>query len=329
MQTVRLPASQFERLRTGTVAVSDRPAIFVIEGPGAAACLQGLLTNDVEKPGLGGFVYGALLTPKGMIAVDFWVMRHGGTFLLLADRAGHDPGEELFRRQLPPRLAKVTDRSESWEVIWLLGGGAAELARSLGCLPDLAPGHAAEVQCGDGTVWIGRARVTAPFAWVVAGPPEGLAGFRSSLETAGATPGDHDHLVAARVLAGFPTLGADIGDRTLPQEVRFDEIDGLSYTKGCYVGQETVARVHFRGHPNWLLRGLVAANGTLGAGEELSIDDRVVGAVTTALVIDDAPRLALARVRREVEPGTEVRQGDRGARVVALPFDPGALGPRP
>jgi len=326
VQTIQFPAARLARLRTGAVAVPDRPVLLGIEGPGAVACLQGLLTNDVEKPGEGSLVYGALLTPKGMIAVDFWVMRHGGAFLLVADRAGHQTATELFRRQLPPRLARVTDHTDEWEAIWLLGGGATDLGQSLGCVPELGPGQAALVECGAATAWVGRARPQAPFAWTVAGPPDSLASIRRSLQAAGAEEGDRDDLLAARVLAGFPTLGADIGEKTLPQEVRFDEIDGVSYTKGCYVGQETVARIHFRGHPNWLLRGVVPTDGRAVSGGDLALDDRAVGTVTTTLEVDGAPRLGLARVRHEVEPGAELRQGDGSVRVVSLPFDPSLTG---
>jgi folate-binding protein YgfZ len=303
------------------VLVLGRPTLLGIEGPGAVTCLQGLLTNDVEKPGDCSLIYAGLLTPKGMIAVDFWVMRHGGAFLLLADPLGREPALELFGRQLPPRLARVTDHSEAWEAIWLLGGGAAEMGQSLGCVPDLGPGQAALVECGPRAVWVGRAKATAPFAWVVAGPPEALAGIEASLRDAGAAVGTRSDLRAARVLAGFPTLGADIGAKTLPQEVRFDEIDGVSYTKGCYVGQETVARIHFRGHPNWLMRGVVPTNGRPLSDGALELEDRTVGSVTTLLEVEGEPGLALARLRHEVEPGMELRQGEGTVQVVALPFN--------
>ena len=325
MQTVRLSADHLRTLHAGTMLVSERPAVFEIEGPGAVACLQGLLTNDVEKPGDGSLIYGALLTPKGMIAVDFWVMRHGNAFLLIADRAGLEPARELFRRQLPPRLARVADHSDEWEVAWLVGAGAAELGRSQGCVADLGPGHAALVDGTRGPVWVGRARAASPFAWLVAGPPDAVAPFRSSASTAGAVAGAHDELLAARVLSGFPTLGADIGVRTLPQEVRFDEIEGVSYTKGCYVGQETVARIHFRGHPNWLLRGVVLPPGATGLSETLSLEGRDVGSITTALQVNGAARLALARVRREVQPGTELATDAGPVTIVALPFPPATI----
>src|SRR5204863_149594 len=76
---------------------------------------------------------------------------------------------------------------------------------------------------------------------------ERLAG---RLAAAGAVEAEPAMLELARILAGWPRLGAEVDDKTIPQEVRFDEIGGVSYTKGCYTGQETVARLHFRGHAN-------------------------------------------------------------------------------
>ena len=127
-------------------------------------------------------------------------------------------------------------------------------------------------------------------------------------------------LHAARILAGWPALGVEIDEKTLPQEVRYDEIGGVSYTKGCYTGQETVARIHFRGHTNRELRGLALA----GAGRARRADGLARregsrhGALDAHAWTDRT--LGLALVRREVEPGSQVVAGGRGATVVTLPF---------
>ena len=134
----------------------------------------------------------------------------------------------------------------------------------------------------------------------------------SRLVAAGARPGDEGDHQAARILAGWPALGAEIDGRTLPQEVRYDEIGGVSYTKGCYTGQETVARLHFRGHPNRELRGLwwrsdepEALNG--GSRSVLS-GEREVGSVRSRLVVDGRA-IGLADTSPGGGPG---RRSDRG-----------------
>ena len=86
---LRLDRARLDRVRHGATLVTDRPAVVRITGPGALACLQGLLTNDLDRPGDRTLVYGALLTPKGMIVVDAWVLRQGDSFTLIMPRSGH------------------------------------------------------------------------------------------------------------------------------------------------------------------------------------------------------------------------------------------------
>ena len=135
-----------------------------------------------------------------------------------------------------------------------------------------------------------------------------------------ATVGDERDLAAAAILAGWPTLGREIDERTLPQEARYDEIGGVSYTKGCYTGQETVARIHFRGHVNRQLRGLVLEGAEPLTNRALMLAGKEVGHVKSAMSVDDRV-LALGMIRREVETGAVISAGDRAARVSRLPFE--------
>ena len=96
---VSLDRARLDRLRQGAVVVRTEPAAFNVTGMGALQCLQGLLTNDLVKPGDHSLVYGALLTPKGMIVVDFWVLRRPQGFLLLAERDGREAALDLFQER--------------------------------------------------------------------------------------------------------------------------------------------------------------------------------------------------------------------------------------
>jgi tRNA-modifying protein YgfZ len=311
---------RLERLRRGAVLVVGEPAVFWVEGPGALPCLQGLLTNDLEKPGEHSLVYGALLTPKGAIVVDHWVFREPERFVLIAPINGRLASVDLFQRQLPPRLARVSDATGQVEVAWLVGGQAfAALARSpVKPIPDAA-GRTVALEYPHGRLLLGLAPEPAPFAAIAVGPRTAIRDFARLLDGAGVEAGTPEDAEAARILAGWPALGAEIDDRTLPQEVRYDEVGGVSYTKGCYVGQETVARLHFRGHTNRELRGLVWREGAGIAGTEITASDRQVGTIRSTLALDDR-LLGLAPIRREVSVGDEVDAGGKKARVVALPF---------
>ena len=311
---------RLERLRRGAVVVVGEPAVFWVAGPGALTCLQGLLTNDLDKPGDHSLTYGALLTPKGAIVVDYWVFREPDRFALVAPIEGRLASHELFRRQVPPRLARLTDATGQVEVAWLLGSQAfAALARSsIKPIPDAA-GRTVTLEYPEGRLLLGLAPETAPFAAVGLGPGATVRDFVAALAGVGVEHGTAEDVEAARILAGWPALGAEIDDRTLPQEVRYDELGGVSYTKGCYVGQETVARIHFRGHTNRELRGLIWRGAAPLEGDAVTAAGRSVGTVRSTLVLDDR-LLGLSPMRREVAAGEEVEAGGRPARVVALPF---------
>jgi folate-binding protein YgfZ len=146
-----------------------------------------------------------------------------------------------------------------------------------------------------------------------------MAEVDARLAGAGCAVGGVEDAEAARILAGWPALGAEIDDKTLPQEVRFDELGGVSYTKGCYLGQETVARIHFRGHPNRELRGLEWEDASPLEGRSIEGAGREAGTVRSTLLAGGR-RIGLAPIRKEVTIGDAVTAGGRPARVVALPF---------
>jgi folate-binding protein YgfZ len=280
-------------------------------------CLQGLVTNDLVSPGANSITWGALLTPKGMIESDLWSLRHGDDLILVLPLAGMVKTLATFKRSLPPRLARTEELTESWSSLLLIGGNAEASLRDTGAVPALpAAGHLLSTENG---VIIARAPAGAPFDFLVVGPDTHISALDERLGKVGGAMGDADDAEAARILAGWPALGAEIDDKTLPQEVRFDELGGVSYTKGCYLGQETVARIHFRGHPNRELRGLEWEDALPLIGRTIEGMGREAGTVRSTLIVGGR-RLGLAPIRREVAIGEIVVAGGRSARVVALPF---------
>jgi len=320
-----------QALGSGAVVATVPAGVFDLAGPGALACLQGLLTNDLDAPGDGAFVYGALLTPKGMIVVDGWAARHGDTVRFTVPGEGRARAAEIFRRSIPPRLARVSDRSDELRVLRLAGPSALALAEAARVPVPGSPGRAEEA---DG-VEISRASEVAPFALQWTGPAAAIDAIRQRLLPAGAVGEGPAVLELARILEGWPGLGSEVDDRTLPQEVRYDEIGGVSYTKGCYTGQETVSRLHFRGHANRGLRGLRLAGGPGAewpAGPPVQLGERDVGRLTSVAWVPEGPWgsgawMGLAMLRREVPDGAAVRVGLVDASVTALPFPRPRYGP--
>src|SRR5437764_12988956 len=111
-------------LYTGAIVTRVEAGVVALTGPGAVTAAQGLLTNDVEKPGDGAFVYGALLTPKGMIVVDAWVARLGATMSFAVAAEGRERALAIFTRSVPPRLARLADRTTELAVHRLGGANA-------------------------------------------------------------------------------------------------------------------------------------------------------------------------------------------------------------
>jgi folate-binding protein YgfZ len=144
--------------------------------------------------------------------------------------------------------------------------------------------------------------------------------LRSALIDAGAVEVSESAAEIIRVERGRPRYGIDLDESTIPQEAGLNE-RAVSFTKGCYVGQETVARLHYKGKPNRHLRGLRLSE-PIEPGAELRLGERPVGRLGSSVLSPALGPIGLALVRREAEPGATVAVGDDGATAVVseLPF---------
>jgi len=328
-----VPAEIVDRLRAGAVVAAAEVGVIDLTGSaeGAITCFQGLLTNDLEKPGDGAFVYGALLTPKGMIVVDGWAARLGSRVRYTVPAEGRERALAILQRSVPPRLARSADRTADTTVLRLAGAHAVAVMGAAGLPVPHAANRVMESSAGGVALEVARTSDVAPFVFQVTLAAEHTEPVRTRLIEAGAYSTNADALELARILAGWPRLASEVDEKTLPQEVRFDEIGGVSYTKGCYTGQETVSRLHFRGHANRQLRGLLFESDPPAAPASgwsvVTHDEQDVGRVTSIAWLPDGGGSVLGRwiglaiLRREVPIGATVRAAGREARVVALPFD--------
>src|SRR5947208_1086859 len=141
LDAVQITPSLTHALRAGAVLARADAAILTLTGSGAVTCMQGLLTNDVEKPGDGAFVFGALLTPKGMIVSEGWSGRAGDTVRFTVPAEGREAALTIFRKSIPPRLAVVEDRTETTSVLRLAGARALAIAEAARLAHPTAPGH--------------------------------------------------------------------------------------------------------------------------------------------------------------------------------------------
>jgi folate-binding protein YgfZ len=328
-----VPPEMIDRLRAGAIVAPAAVATVDLVGPaeGALTCFQGLLTSDIEKPGDGAFVYGALLTPKGMIVVDGWAARLGSRVRYTVPSEGRERALAILQRSVPPRLAKSTDRTADLVVLRVAGTHAAAVLVAAAIPVPQASNRVMEGSIDGIAVEVARASDVAPFVFQIVAAAQDVTRIRGRLVDAGAYAADAAALELGRILAGWPRLASEVDEKTIPQEVRLDEIGGVSYTKGCYTGQETVSRLHFRGHANRQLRGLAFAPDPPAAPASgwsgVTHEERDVGRVTSIAWLPDGGGSVLGRwiglavLRHEVPLGATVRAAGREARVVELPFD--------
>src|SRR2546422_138057 len=213
----RVTAATVAALRTGAVLARAEAGVVALTGPGAVTCFQGLLTNDIEKPGDGAFVYGALLTPKGMIVVDGWATRHGTTVSYTVPAHGRERALEILTRSVPPRLARLADRTAELAVLRLTGPQALAVAEAAGLAVPSTAGRAAQAVTGDASADVARPGDVAPFALQFSLPADRADALRERLVAGGALWADSDALEFARILAGWAALGAGVDGKTVPQ----------------------------------------------------------------------------------------------------------------
>jgi tRNA-modifying protein YgfZ len=285
-----------------------------LTGAGAKEFLEGQVTNAIEALNPGQGVYAAFLSPKGKMLGDLRVLDLGDELFLDTERSALQELFNMIRRYRIGYDVELHKRTIERGLLSLVGPEARAVAGA----EDLAAAeHANAAGEVDGT----RVRLVATDTGVDllcdAAETEALA---AALRGRGAVDVDEAAAEVLRVEAGRPRYGIDVDDTVIPQEAGLNE-RAVSFTKGCYVGQETVARLHYRGKPNRHLRGL-RLSAPAAHGDELRLGERVVGRIGTAVVSPRHGPVALALVRREAGPGASVAVGSGGetAEVVALPL---------
>jgi folate-binding protein YgfZ len=289
---------ELEALQTnvGVVDTSERGAVLAT-GPDAWSYLQSLVSADLDPLGDGQGVHSLLLTPQGKLDVDFRLLWVGDEVWLDCDPGF---GEQLAASLLRFRIrvkCEVTDRTGEWGSVAVRGPNALDAASALDVqVPDAPHAHVPFEEAA-----VVRAPWPAGDGFDVVGPAATVATAAGRLSAAGVAACSTDAYEALRIEVGVPRQGYDLDEKTIPQEA-FLELDAVSFSKGCFLGQELVCRIDTRGRVNRYLRRLTAIeDGRPPRGAEIVAGEKVVGTVTSS-----APTGALGYVRHEVEPPAEV-----------------------
>jgi tRNA-modifying protein YgfZ len=337
------PASEYRATRDAAgVAVRSDLAVLRMWGKDPVRMLHGLVTNDVTVATSERGVYAVMLTPKGRTIAEMRVFRRAGEeaeLLLVLPREALEGATAHLKKFVPPMFARWADVSADTAVLGAYGPGSpALLEEVLG--PDL-PSASEEAAvdrgpAGDGPLiaFTREAGGLPGYDLIVPGSnaPALWKRLHEAADRQGGSAIGSGALETLRVEAGRPRYGAELSEETIPTEA-FEAIGwmprSISFTKGCYTGQEVIVRIAHRGHVNRHLRGLLLGDAPAPPAKSKIFDPATgknVGWITST-VISPLVRetIALAYVRREIPPGSTVSVGSgegAEARVVDLPFSP-------
>src|SRR5919202_628494 len=304
------------RALTESAGVVDRSELgkLALTGDQAAEMLNGQVSNDVEALAPGTGCYAALLTNKGKMLGDLRVLDTGEELLLITERGALQALFDQLRRGMIGWRAELHKRTLQQGLLSVIGPRAREVTGA----GDLPADEHASVR---GEIAGAHVLLVATHLGVdVICAAEDTPRVRDGLVAAGAVAVDEAAAEIVRVESGRPRYGIDLDDTTIPQEAGLNE-RAVSFTKGCYVGQETVARLHWRGKPNRHLRGL-RLSALAPSGAPLRLGEREVGRLASVALSPVHGPIALAIVRREAAVGDSLAVGDGSvtAQVVELPF---------
>ena len=305
------PAAEYAALNEGAALVDhSHRTVLRLAGKKAVEMLNAVLTNEVpEEVNLG--VYALLLNPKGRIQTDLRVLKRGEEVLIDVAPEGTEAAKELLGRYAPFYRVEVEDLAP-WGVLGLYGPRAKGLLDGL----DLAEHETAEVKLGEADLLAAGVAVPVP-GYDLLGPAGDLRAALDHLLRRGADPAGLHAYETARVEAGVPRFGSDITPENFPAEAGILE-RAVSFEKGCYPGQETVARMHYRGHPNKKLHRFVVEGSPALPGTPIFQNEKRVGEVTSLAPLPvNGEIFALGYLSRNADGQNALHAGDATLRPLA------------
>ena len=310
-----VPATEHAAFEDGAALVDlFHKTVLRLSGKDPLGMLNAILTNEVPEEEHCG-VYALLLNPKGRIRADLRVLKSDGDILINTEPEGTAAAKELLGRYAPFSRVEVEDLSEAgipWGILGLYGPQAEKLLDGL----ELAEHETAQVKVG-GVDLLAAGVATPVPGYDLLGPADALSAARDHLARRGAVPVGLQAYETARVAAGIPRFGSDITAENFPAEVGILE-RAVSFEKGCYPGQETVARMHYRGHPNKTLYRLAIEGTPPAPGTEIFQGEKKVGHLTslTSLPVN-GEIFALGYLSRNANPRDTLHAADATLRPLA------------
>ena len=317
------------RHRAALLDRSQRGRI-VVSGTERASYLQGLLTNDIVALKAGQGCYAAYLTAQGRMIADLYVYELGDVLLLAMAGAVKDGVMAKLDQFIFSEDVQLGDVTGTFAQIAAIGPDAAAMVSAVvttiseQTLRELPEHGNARGEWAGGAAIVTRITDAGEPGFDVYVEQSQAGAFKAMLQKAGAIELDEATAEAVRIESGVPVFGRDMDEETIPLEAGI-ETRAISFTKGCYVGQEVIIRVLHRGHgrvARKLVGLLLDGERAPAAGTAIRGGDREIGHVTSSTVSPALKRpIALAYVHRDfLEAGTAVMAGEQHATVTELPF---------
>ena len=311
--------TEYEAVRDGGAGVIDLSTArgrIRVSGSEATMFLNGLITNDVKNLAQNRWMPAVFPTVQGRLIGAVRVIRGGEPgFLIDTETASHDAVLKTISRFTLAGDFKVADLTSETALLTVQGNQAAEIVEKVTGVSDLPENGVAEK---DGMTII-RATHTGEDGFDVIIDSSRKAELQQALETAGAQPVGEDTFEILRVEAGIARFGQDMDETNVVPETNLD--DAVSFTKGCYVGQEIIVRIKHRGHPAKKLTSLrFETDQQVEPGAViLSKENQEIGRVTSAVVSPRLGSIGLGYVRYEhLVEGTQVVVGDGIEAIVGV-----------
>jgi folate-binding protein YgfZ len=294
-----------------------------LSGSEAVMFLNGLITNDIAKLDDNSWMLAAFPNAQGRLIGVVRVLRHGDKFLFITEAETHEKVLKNLERFILAGDFKVKDLTESFQVVSLRGIQSSQILRQVlnEAAINMRENKILGAEFNGETATIIDSFRGEGFDIIV--PEQQAEQLKSKLLQSGAKQVSDQVKEVIRIENGIPKYGIDMDETTIVLETGLNE--AVSFNKGCYIGQEIIARIHFRGHVAKQLKGLIFedSNADINPNDELkSMDGKNAGRITSITFSPKfARKIALAYVRYDyLAEGTELKTGEIIATVKNLPF---------
>ncbi len=296
---------------------------FLVTGRDRVRWLNGMITNNVRDLPAGHGVYSFLLTPQGRILGDLYAYNRGDFLVLDTDRSQAENLLTILRRYIIMDQVEIANADDKLSAIGIAGPKSREMLNKIGInLSEVKPLQVVEVNWRDVSLTVVGGDLPNLESYEIWLDPGGINRLWQEFVSAGAVPAGSNAFELLRIACGIPRYGQDIRERDLPQET--EQMRALSFTKGCYIGQEIVERIRSRGAVHRSFTGFRMDGPLPSPGTKIQVDGKEIAEITTSATLPAKSgelAVALGYVRREaLAPGKQIEIGTAKATLADVPF---------